>query len=84
MNGERQGLALLLREGMASWAAAWACTSNCSEQTTSTDAVASEMPVSVESSALVQLLTTMALSTIQEVQNEIGVTHEDHCQSSQA
>jgi hypothetical protein len=42
------------------------------------------MPVSVESSALVQLLTTMALSIIQEVQNEIGVTHEDHCQSSQA
>jgi hypothetical protein len=64
---DRQGLALLIREGMATWSSAWAtCALSAvapGAAGSATPPVPSEIP---DASALVQLLASMALSTLQE------------------
>jgi len=61
---DRQGLALLIREGMATWSSAWAC---CVLSPPAPNAAVSTVPCGIpEASALVRLLASMALSTLQE------------------
>jgi len=64
MGADRQGLALLIREGMATWSSAWAC---CVLSAPVPNAAVSTVPCGTpEASALVRLLASMALSTLQE------------------
>jgi hypothetical protein len=66
-NSDRQGLALLLREGMASWAAAW---NSCAALPAPSPEVFSETADNLrtfgEPTAIVALLASMVLSTLQE------------------
>ena len=62
-SGDRQGLALLLREGMASWMTAWA---SCTPPSIVPPSSPSVLPASVEPTALVAVLASMTLSTLQE------------------
>jgi hypothetical protein len=61
---DRQGLALLMREGMAQWSSAWA---SCARSRPAPGGVTSleADPELSEAGALVQLLASMALSSMQ-------------------
>jgi hypothetical protein len=59
---DRRGLALLRREGMAAWAAAW---NSCSAAPERVDVVSRLQPLA-QPGAIVALLASMALSTLQE------------------
>jgi len=65
---DRQGLALLRREGMAAWATAWTL---CSARPTTLDepqlrpAIVNDLATLGEPSAVVRLLASMALSTME-------------------
>jgi hypothetical protein len=64
MGADRQGLSLLISEGMATWSSAWAC---CVLSAPVPNAAVSTVPCGTpEASALVRLLASMALSTLQE------------------
>ena len=62
---ERHGYVLLLREGMAAWVSAW---SSCSSTPARTASVAppEDLHALAEPSAVVALLASMALATLQE------------------
>jgi len=62
LDTDRRGLALLRREGMAAWAAAWTSCSPAPAQRAEVDRVG---PLA-EPTAIVALLASMALSTLQE------------------
>ena len=62
LDTDRRGVALLRREGMSAWAAAWTACSPPAAGRAEIDRVG---PV-VESTALVAWLASMALSTLQE------------------
>lgn len=62
LDTDRRGLALLRREGMAAWAAAWTSCSPAPAQRAELDCVG---PFT-EPTAIVALLASMALSTMQE------------------
>lgn len=62
LDTDRRGLALLRREGMAAWAAAWTSCSPAPAQRADLDRVG---PFA-EPTAVVALLASMALSTLQE------------------
>jgi hypothetical protein len=62
LDADRRGLALLRREGMAAWAAAW---TRCSPAPASRAEVDRVEPFA-EPTAIVALLASMALSTLQE------------------
>lgn len=61
LNADRRGLALLRREGMAAWAAAW---TSCSPAPAGGAEVGRVEPLA-EPVAIVALLASMALSTLQ-------------------
>jgi hypothetical protein len=63
--GDRHGLALLLREGMAAWLSAWSSCSSLPPIEMAPRAPPVSHPT-VESAALVALLASMALSTFLE------------------
>lgn len=62
LDTDRRGLALLRREGMAAWAAAWTSCSPAPAQRAEFDRVGAL----AEPTAIVALLASMALSTLQE------------------
>ena len=62
LDSDRRGLALLRREGLAAWAAAWTSCSPPPAQRPDLDRV---IPFA-EPTAVVALLASMALSTLQE------------------
>jgi hypothetical protein len=62
LDTDRRGLALLCREGMAAWATAWISCSPAPAQRTELERVG---PFA-EPTAIVSLLASMALSTLQE------------------
>jgi hypothetical protein len=61
LDKDRRGLALLRREGMAAWAAAW---TSCSPPPAEGAGVSRVQPLA-EPAAIVALLASMALSTLQ-------------------
>ena len=63
VNTDRRGLALLQREGMAAWAAAWSSCSPPAPDRAETDHTSGAFP---EPTAIVALLASMALSTLLE------------------
>jgi hypothetical protein len=65
--GDRYGLALLLREGMAAWIAAWSsCSSPPPLVAAPTLPFTDLAPPTAESTAIVALLASMALTALQE------------------
>lgn len=60
---DRRGLALLRREGMAAWAAAW---TSCSATEPAQRVELERVGPLAEPTAIVALLASMALSTLQE------------------
>ena len=61
----QQGLALLMREGMARWSSAWAsCAPSAPPAGSASSASLQAPPETPGASALVQLLASMALSTL--------------------
>lgn len=65
--GDRYGLALLLREGMAAWIAAWSsCSCPLSVAAAPMLSVTDLAPPIAEPTAIVALLASMALSSLQE------------------
>jgi hypothetical protein len=81
LDTDRRGLALLRREGMAAWAAAW---TSCSPAPAPPQrAELDRVGPFAEPSAIVALLASMALSTLLEHPHDRR-TFEDQRQSSQA
>lgn len=67
MSGDRHGLVLLLREGMAAWISAWSSCSSPPPVSASPTLPVTDLSSSpAESTAIVTLLASMALSTLQE------------------
>ncbi len=62
---DRHGLVLMLREGMAAWMAAWAACSTRPSACTAGFAPPDDLTLA-EPSAVVALLASMALATLQE------------------
>jgi len=65
VGADRHGQALLMREGMGTWSSAWAA---CAPAPTQPAASAAALPPTEfpDANALVHLLASMALSTLQE------------------
>ncbi|HEY5373049.1 MAG TPA: hypothetical protein VIK01_05150 [Polyangiaceae bacterium] len=63
---ERHGLLLMIREGLAAWIAAWASCSPMPPARTTAFAQPDNLPALAEPSAVVALLASMALATLQE------------------
>jgi hypothetical protein len=64
LHADRRGLALLYREGMAAWAGAW---TSCSAAARSVPVPrVSQIEFLAQPTAIVALLVSMALSTLQE------------------
>lgn len=63
---DRHGLLLMIREGMAAWMAAWSSCSPTPPVRTTAFAQPDDLPVLAEPSAVVALLASMALATLQE------------------
>jgi hypothetical protein len=63
---DRHGLVLMLREGMAAWMAAWSSCSPAPSARTS-DFARDDIHALADPSAVVALLASMALATLQEI-----------------